>query len=353
MKSFEKNFFVKQTLDHGLLQIIRQIGEHRGREQLFQAQVPQVLEGLRHVAVIQSTESSNRIEGVEIPSARRLQDLMAEKVNPANRSEQEIAGYRDVLNLIHSQHEGIELTSGVILQLHSRLFAYAVERGGEWKRSDNEIAEVLPTGEKRLRFKPVPSFQTQDYMDSLHAGLREANTSELIEPLLVLASYVLDFLCIHPFRDGNGRLSRLLSLLLLYRTGYSVGRYISLEKIIEETKEVYYEALGASSAGWHEGKHDLRPWWNYFLGVVLLGAYRQFEARVGQIEGARGTKAALILDAIQKSQGQFSVGELQAQCPTVGIDHIRKVLRQERDAGRLKCIGRGPDAKWEKCVTQQ
>lgn len=207
--------------------MIRQIGEHRGREELLLTQIPQVLESLRHVAVIQSAESSNRIDSVEIPPTRRLQDLMAEKVNPANRSEQEIAGYRDALNLIQSQRLGIELTSGVTLQLHSRLLAYAVERDREWKRSDNEIAEVLPNGEKRLRFKPVTSFQTQEFMNSLQTGLREANGSESIEPLLVIASYVLDFLCIHPFRDGNVRLSRLLSLLLLFRAGYSFGRYIS------------------------------------------------------------------------------------------------------------------------------
>lgn len=346
MKSFEKHFLSRQPVDHRLLQVIRQIGEHRGREQLLQAQVPQVLESLRHVAFIQSTESSNRIEGVEIPTARRLHDLMAEKVMPQNRSEQEIAGYRDVLNLIHNQHEGIEPSNGVVLQLHSRLFSYAVERGGEWKRSDNEIAEVLPSGEKHLRSKPVQAFQTQDSMSALHSALREELSAVEVEPLLVVASYVLDFLCIHPFRDGNGRLSRLLSLLLLYRCGYGVGRYISLERIIEDTKDGYYSALQASSVGWHEGAHDLRPWWNYFLGVVLLGAYRQFELRVGQVESARGTKAALVLDAIQRSAVQFSIGDLQAQCPTVGIDHIRKVLRQERDAGRLVCLGRGPDAKW-------
>ncbi|MEG3881096.1 Fic family protein, partial [Microcoleus sp. herbarium7] len=169
-----------------------------------------------------------------------------------------------------------------------------------------------------------------------------------IEPLLLIPTYILDFLCIHPFLDGNGRMARLLTLLLLYKAGYEVGRFISLERIVERTKESYYDTLYQSSQGWHEGQHNLLPWWEYFLGVMLLSAYREFEQRVGYVTSAKGTKTAIVLDGINNLPQEFSVRELQERCPTVGIDLIRRLLRRERDAGRLQCQGRGVDAHWRK-----
>jgi len=166
------------------------------------------------------------------------------------------------------------------------------------------------------------------------------------EPLLLIATYVLDFLCIHPFLDGNGRMARLLTLLLLYKAGYEVGRYISLEKMVEETKESYYDTLLQSSQGWHRGRHSVLPWWEYFLGVMLLGAYREFEGRVGLVTSRRGSKTKLALDTIRRFTGDFTVRDVQERCPNIGVDLLRRILREERNAGRVKCLGRGPTAKW-------
>ena len=349
MKSFENSYLTRMPISHGLVKTIRLIGEARGKGDLYKSQSPQTLKVLRESAVIQSTASSNRIEGVVIPDAKRLRDLVERKTQPVNRSEQEIAGYRDVLGLIHAAHQDIPLTPNIILQLHRDLFKYTATPGGNWKGSDNSITEVDPDGTERLRFQPVAAWQTPAAMASLQSlyeqSLQEPNP---VEPLLSIPAYVLDFLCIHPFLDGNGRMARLLSLLLLYKAGYGVGQYIGLERIVEDTKDTYYDALYKSSQGWHEGQHDLRPWTEYFLGVLLLTAYREFEARVGQKESAKGAKGGMILDAIARLPPRFLISDVQALCPTVGVDYIRKVLRSEREAGRLQNDGRGPLAAWLK-----
>jgi len=349
MKSFEKKFIQSIQIDNELLKIVREIGEYRGQEDLFKQQSPQTLDTLVQNAIIQSTESSNRIEGIEVESPERLKTLMKKKSRPKNRPEQEIAGYRDVLNLIHHSHEHMYLNSNLVLQLHRDLFKFSSMKGGNWKTADNDIVEVKPNGKKVIRFKPTPAWQTEDAMNSLHSSFVQSLAGkDSLEPLLAIGSYVLDFLCIHPFTDGNGRMARLLTLLLLYRNGYQVGRFISLERIIEDTKETYYEALHKSSQGWHEGKHDIRPWWNYFLGVVIRSAYREFAERVGQVETSRGAKGALVVAAIERLPKKFTVAQLIEKCPTVGIDYIRKVLRQQRLDGKIKSTGRGPDAAWMK-----
>jgi Fic family protein len=349
MKSFEKKFIKSIRIDNELLKIVREIGEYRGKEDLFKQQAPQTLETLVQNAIIQSTESSNRIEGIEAESPERLKALMKKKSRPKNRSEQEIAGYRDVLNLIHHSHDHMYLNSNLVLQLHRDLFKFSSMKGGNWKATDNDIVEVRPDGKKVVRFKPTPAWQTEDAMDMLHLQFKESSVGQQsLEPLLGIASYVLDFLCIHPFTDGNGRMARLLTLLLLYRNGYQVGRFISLERIIEDTKETYYEALHKSSQGWHEGKHDIGPWWNYFLGVVIRTAYKEFADRVGSVETSRGAKGALVIAAIERLPIKFTASQLVEKCPTVGIDYIRKVLRQQRLDGKIKSTGRGPDAAWMK-----
>lgn len=353
MKSFEKDRLKTQAISLNLLKTIRLLGEFRGKQDLFRTQSPQTLKTLKENAVIQSTESSNRIEGVEVKDTKRLKDLVERRVQPGNRSEQEIAGYRDVLNTIHASHAEIPLTPNVVLQLHRDLFRYSNEAGGAWKASDNEITETEPGGAKRIRFKPTPAWQTPGAMTALHQLYGQAlELPDAIEPLIAIPAYVLDFLCIHPFRDGNGRMARLLSLLLLYQAGYEVGRYIGLERIVEDTKDGYYDALHQSSQGWHDGKHLLTPWLEYFLGVMLLGAYREFENRVGLVETARGAKAAMIVSAIERLPARFTISDLMAQCPTVGVDYIRKTLRVERDAGRLRSDGRGPDAAWLKVIAE-
>ncbi|HRK95307.1 MAG TPA: Fic family protein [Rhodospirillales bacterium] len=348
MMSFSPTFEAHAPLNHAIVGAIGTIREYRGKEALYRQQAPQVLETLRQVAVIQSVESSNRIEQVIAPP-KRIRELVEKKTQPQNRSEQEIAGYRDVLNVIHRDHDAIPFSPNVVLQFHRDLLAYAGTGGGGWKISDNTIAEIEPDGRRCLRFQPLPAYRTAEAMTELHGRFNETWEAGRIEPLLLIAAYVLDFLCIHPFADGNGRMARLLSLLLLYRAGYGVGRFISLERIIEESKESYYETLYACSQGWHEGRHDLAPWTEYFLGVVVR-AYGAFEDRVGLITQARGAKSEMVRAAIRTFARPFAVRELQLSCPNVSIDLIRSVLRQEREAGRVEALGRGRDALWARRI---
>lgn len=348
MKSFENNKLSSFSISHGLLKIVRILGEYGGKEALYQNQAPQVLKTLRQSAVIQSTESSNRIEGVTIPDSKRFRELVEKRTQPENRSEQEIAGYRDVLNTIHASHADIPLTSNIVLHLHRDLFAFTTEPSGRWKAVDNTISETAPDGTKKIRFQPVPAWQTAEAVSQLHQLLGQTQ----VDPLFAIPAYILDFLCIHPFQDGNGRMARLLALLLLYQSGYTVGCYISLERVVEDTKEGYYDALYASSQGWHEGKHNLTPWIEYFLGVMLTTAYREFENRVGLVETAKGAKAAMIVAAVERLPMRFSISDVAANCPTVGIDHLRNTLRAERDAGRLRSEGKGPKAMWVKVHSQ-
>jgi Fic family protein len=222
LRSFESAFLYKQPLSHAFLRTIRLLGEYRGKETLFKQQTPQVLEALRQVAIIQSTESSNRIEGIEAP-AGRIRQLVEHKTTPKNRSEQEIAGYRDALATIHANHANMPFTTGIVLQLHRDLYQFVAQQGGRWKMTDNEIAETRADGTKIVRFRPVPAHHTPEAMERLHVLFKEQWYRQEIDPLLLIPAYVLDFLCIHPFTDGNGRLARLLTLLLLYQAGYEVG----------------------------------------------------------------------------------------------------------------------------------
>jgi Fic family protein len=347
MKSFGAGFIEGQPITQDLLQTIRLIGESKGKQELFKQQSPQIIATLRQTAIIQSTESSNRIEGITVP-VERIKKLVAEKTIPRDRSEQEIAGYRDALNTIHSAYDSIPFTPNIVLQLHRDLYQFAVGAGGRWKNVDNEISETRPDGTKFIRFKPVPAYATADAMHLLHDRYNELRQSGKIEPLLLISTYIFDFLCIHPFIDGNGRMARLLTLLLLYQTGYEVGRFISLERIVEQTKESYYDTLYRSSQNWHQGQHHLLPWWEYFLGVMVLSAYREFEERVGKISSAKGAKTSMVLEAIKRLPGEFSIRDLQEQCPTVSIDLIRRILQQERKSGQLECLSRGAEARWQK-----
>ena len=345
MKSLNPEFLQKQPITHNILQTIRRIAEYKGKQDLYKEQSPQILETLRQAAIIQSTESSNRLEGITAP-LERIRDLVAKKTTPRNRSEQEIAGYRDVLHTIHANSADIPLTTGVVLQFHRDLYQFIPGQGGKWKPTDNEITEIQSNGTKVVRFYPVPAHMTPDAMETLHKQFAEIWQTGEIEPLLLIATYILDFLCIHPFLDGNGRMARLLTLLLLYKAGYEVGRYISLEQMVEQTKEGYYDTLFTSSQGWHEAEHAILPWWEYFMGVMLFGAYQEFERRVGLVTTGRGSKTAMILDAIGHFMSDFSIRDLQERCPQVGIDLIRRILREQRNAGKLECLGRGPNARW-------
>lgn len=345
--SFEHRVLAWQHIDHRLLQDVRLVGEFRGKEMLFKQQSPQVLQALRDSAFIQSTESSNRIEGVVAPR-ERIRELVAHRTQPANRSEQEIAGYRDVLNTIHISHADMPLTSNLVLQLHRDLFQFVPRGGGRWKAADNDVTEARADGTAVVRFTPLAAHLTPDAMARLHDGYRATLDAGVIEPLLLIPTYVLDFLCIHPFSDGNGRMARLLALLLLYQAGYEVGRYMSLESTIEETKESYYDALYKSSQGWHQGRHSLLPWWEYFVGVMLVKAYREFEQRVGATFARRGAKRDMIRDVVNRLPRRFRYADLERALPAVSRPTIARALRDLRAEGAIRCVKPGRDAAWEK-----
>ena len=322
------------------------LGEYRGKQELFRKQRPELLESLKQAAIIESSESSNRLEGVTAPHDR-IEALVLKSTTPKNRSEQEIAGYRDALNLIHESAADMPFSVNVILQLHTMLYRYLPQPGGYWKSTQNEIVERNPDGTvRRVLFVPVTPVATPQAMDDLE-DLSQQGVRDGREPLIQLPLAVLDFLCIHPFTDGNGRIARLLTMLLLHHSEFDVARYVSLERTFEESKESYYETLEASSQGWHEGEHDVMPWMTYFWGV-LLRAYGEFEERVGTLQTGRGGKADLIEAAIQRRIGPFAISDIERDCPGVSRDWVRIVLRRLRDEGKIVARGRGRGAKWIK-----
>jgi Fic family protein len=326
---------------------ISELGAFRGRQGLFAEQAPQALEALREVALVQSVESSNRIEGVTA-EPERLEALVAQKTMPADRSEQEIAGYREALSLIHSGGSHIwPVTNGVVLQINRAMNSFMPDPGGVWKVTDNDIVEWTPEGERRVRFKPVPAHLVEDAMRELNSGLGQEWERGLIDPLVLSSAYVLDFLCVHPFIDGNGRMSRLLTLVLLYRGGIDVGRYISIERVVEDSRETYYEALAKSSQGWHEGRHDLVPWLDYYCGV-LLSAYRELESRVDAVKTPKGAKRDLVMDSVRRLPARFRFADVEREWPGVSRQTIERALGQMREAGEIRLLGRGRDATWER-----
>jgi len=326
---------------------LNKIGEYKGKQKLFAHQTPEILETLRKAAVVESSECSNRLEGITAPH-NRIEALVLESTTPQNRSEQEIAGYRDALNLVHESAAYMDCSVNVCLQLHTMLYRYLPEDGGRWKMNDNEIVERNPDGTThRVRFKTVSAVATPQAMDTLAERYKTGLQDLRKEPLLIIPLTVLDFLCIHPFSDGNGRVSRLLTLMMLYHFDYNVGRYISLERIFEQSKETYYESLEASSRNWHSGKHNPNPWLNYFWGTLLC-AYGEFEERVGTIHEGKGTKTELIRQTVSRKIGPFAISDIESDCPGISRDMIRLVLRQLRDEGVISSHGKGRGAKWLK-----
>ena len=324
--------------------MLKALGESRGRQALFRKQTPELLATLKETAIIESTESSNRIEGVTAPH-ERIEALVLKNSAPRDRSEREIVGYRDALNLIHESAREMTFSVNVILQLHTILYRYYEGMGGRWKMTQNEIVERDGSGNVvRVRFVPPSPIATPQMMIDMTERYAQAIDVGR-EPLIVVPLAVLDFLCIHPFSDGNGRTARLLALQLLYHFDYAVGRFISLERIVEESKETYYEALARSSEGWHEGRHDALPWLRYFWGTVLR-AYREFEERVGTIRVGRGAKTDVVEQAVARRIGAFAISDIEADSPGVTRDWIRMVLRRLKSEGRIVPIGKGRGAKW-------
>lgn len=342
--SFRHNRLSSLPLPQGTVWLLESLAEAKGKQALYQAQSPQLLEALREVALIESAESSNRIEGVTVERAR-LRPLVLGKSRPRDRSEEEIVGYRRALSWIHTNHEKIQINPETILRLHALAQGGTSGDAGQWKVTQNEIIEILPNGRREFRFCPVAPKLVPSAIEELCLSYRAALDQREVVALLAIAGLVLDFLCVHPFRDGNGRVSRLLTLLALYQQDYDVGRYVSLERLVEQTKESYYETLKTSFNSWHDGRHDVLPWFNYFLSMLRL-AYREFEDRAGRQRPARGSKAELIAYALENLQSPFGIADVERLCPNVSRDMIRVILNRRRKEGRLEALGRGRDAKW-------
>lgn len=326
------------------------LGEARGKQELFTRQSPQRLKTLREHALIESAVSSNRIEGVEVDQTR-IATIVFGQPRLRDRDEEEVRGYRQALTLIHEQGAKLHVSEETVLRLH-RLTRGEIWDAGKYKEKDGDIIEKFPDGRSRVRFKTVSAGDTSACMKELVELYGDAIDEHRIPPLVLLVAFNLDFLCIHPFRDGNGRVSRLLLLLQCYHLGFEVGRYISLERFIEQNKERYYETLEQSSQGWHEGKHDPWPYINYILSIVKM-AYGEFEQRLGQLQSPKGEKTSLVLQAIDRTYAPFSVAELQHRCPNVSVDMIRRILKNLRAKNQIECLGRGQNARWQKTAKWQ
>jgi Fic family protein len=321
------------------------LAEAKGKQELFTRQSPQRLKALREHAMIESAVSSNRIEGVEI-DASRVRAVVLGRLTLRDRNEEEIRGYRDALKLIHESGQRLAVSEKTIRQLH-RLSRGQMWDAGQYKRKDVDIIETSPEGRSRVRFKSVAAKRTPAAMAELITRWDGAVEGQRLHPLLALAAFNLDFLCIHPFRDGNGRVSRLLLLLQCYHLGFEVGRYVGLERLIEQNKPRYYETLEQSSQDWHEGRHDPWPYTNYLL-YILKTAYNEFEDRAGQTKAPRGEKSDIVVRAVQHAAGDFSIAEIQRECPAVSVDMIRHVLKGLKKRGEVTCLGRGRNALWRR-----
>lgn len=345
MKTFEQFERHIETVPVTTSWYLADLGEARGRQELFTKQSPQKLRVLREHAIIESAVSSNRIEGVEIDQAR-IGTVVFGKSNLRDRDEEEVRGYRDALKLIHEQSVRLRITEELIRELH-RLCRAGIGDAGQYKERDSDIIEKYPDGRQRVRFATVRAADTPRYMRDLVEYWDRCLRERWVHPLVALAAFNLDFLCIHPFRDGNGRVSRLLLLVGCYQLGYEVGRYISLERFIEENKERYYETLEASSQRWHEAKHDPWPLINFLLYILKL-AYGEFGRRVGQTASPKGAKTEMIEAAVEAMTGPFTVNDLERACPGVSRDMVRRVLRNLKETGKVEPLGRGPGALWQK-----
>lgn len=340
MRVFDYINAPEKLLTSEIVQMIGSIHEHKGKQELFVEANADELKTLLEVALIQSTGASNRIEGI-FTSDKRLEELVSQKAEPRNCSEQEIAGYREVLATIHGSYEYINPRPNVILQLHRDLYSYSQSAaGGNYKNSDNVIAETDAEGHQKARFIPVPAFQTAEAMEELCTRFLEAWESDKIDKLILIPMFILDFLCIHPFNDGNGRMSRLLTLLLFYKAGYIVGKYISMEMLIEKTKETYYEVLQSSSFGWHEEKNSYEPFVKYYLGIMVK-AYNEFENRVEHLKYRSLSKPDRIKAVIDQKVGKITKKEIMERCPDISKITVERTLTDLVKQGYIAKVGSG------------
>lgn len=345
VRIFDYKTIPEELLNHEIMNLVSAIHEYKGKQELFIESRPDVLDAMLEIAKIQSTGSSNRIEGI-YTSDERLDALVKFKAEPRNRSEQEIAGYREVLSLIHESYDYMAPRPNVILQLHRELYHFSpVSYGGRFKDSDNYISETESGGIRRIRFQPLSAFETPEAIDRLTNTFMESVNAEKYDPLLLLSMFILDFLCIHPFNDGNGRMSRLLTLLLLYRAGYIVGKYISIEMIIEKTKETYYEVLHNSSTNWGGGNNSYFPFVKYYLEVIL-SAYKEFSSRVELIKNRSLSKPERIRVLFGNTLQKLSKRMILEQCPDISPSTVEATLALLLKEGYIIKTGAGKNTAY-------
>ena len=344
MRKFNYSKLISLNIPANMYDLISKIYEYKGKQELYVANFSDVLNKMIEVAKIQSTKSSNAIEGISTNDTR-LEELMNKKSEPKNRNEKEIYGYREVLDIIHENYENIEFTKNNILTLHNRLYSYSGEsHRGKFKTMDNSIVETNALGEKKVRFQPVSAFETEMYIDAMIEAYNEAANLK-IPPLLLIPTVIHDFLCIHPFADGNGRMSRLLTLLLLYKNGFFVGKYISLEMIIEETKDIYYEELQSSSENWHSGTNDELPFIKYMLSVIYK-AYSECDERFKLISEKSLTSTERVMKVFENSLEPLSKSDIAILCPDISKRTIERALKELKDRGLIKQLGSGRSTKY-------
>lgn len=326
MRQFEYKESWKKLLTPNIVSLLTSIHEYKGEQNLFIESNSDKLTELLEIAKIQSTEASNKIEGI-ITTDDRLKKLVMDKTMPKSRNEKEIAGYRDVLNTIHENYEYIPVNANYFLQLHGDLYKYnGMSFGGKFKTTNNVIAEVDSSGNQKTRFQPIEAWATPEAMLNMCNAYNDA-INDGIDPLILMPMFILDFLCIHPFNDGNGRMSRLLTLLLLYKSGYIVGKYISIEKLIEKSKDTYYEQLQASSYRWHENENDYEPFVEYYLGVIIA-AYKEFSSRVQTLIESGMSKPERIREVIRKHIGKITKSQITEKCPDISDTTIQRTLTE-------------------------
>ena len=339
MRTFNYSLIREQKWDSELLGYIAAIYKEAGKQELYLKQKPEELEKLVEIAKIQSTEASNAIEGI-VTTNTRIRQLVEEKTTPRNRNEQEIAGYRDVLGIIHESFDAIPITQDYILQLHKILYSHMNNPvAGQTKTVQNYISATYPDGHTETLFTPLSPSETPEALDRICGEYNRVIGNMELEPLIAIPVFIHDFLCIHPFNDGNGRMSRLLTTLLLYRSGFYVGKYISLEAKIEKHKDLYYDALAASQIGWHEGKDDPVPFIKYLLSTIIA-AYRDFEDRFSLVETKRSALEKVRL-AAQNKIGRFTKQDIRELCPSLSVSSIEGALRKMVEFGELRREGNG------------
>lgn len=339
MRTFNYSKIREQKWDSEILGYIAAIYKEAGKQEQYLKQRPEALEKLIEIAKIQSTEASNAIEGI-VTTNTRIKQLVAEKTTPKNRDEQEIAGYRDVLNIIHESFDAIPISRNYILQLHKIMYNYVNNpMAGQTKNVQNYISATYPDGHTEILFTPLAPFETPEALDKICAEYNRIIGNFEVEPLIAIPIFIHDFLCIHPFNDGNGRMSRLLTTLLLYRNGFYVGKYISLEAKIAKNKDLYYEALSSSQHGWHKGTEDVLPFIKYLLGTILA-AYKDFGDRFAIVE-TKLPAVEMVRKATQNKIGKFTKQDIRELCPSLSISSIEGSLRKLVKSGELKREGSG------------